>query len=81
MISEKIIVGEGTAYPLEGLLTLPETEKEKGTQHYPDNQYEGQLMQERCCMFELSFHIRKKRRSCDLRSLRSGRDSNSRPPA
>ena len=29
MISEKIIVGEGTAYPLEGLLTLPETKGEK----------------------------------------------------
>ena len=24
MISEKIIIGEGTAYPLNGLLTLPE---------------------------------------------------------
>lgn len=29
MISEKIIVGEGTVYPLEGLLTLPETKGEK----------------------------------------------------
>ena len=26
MISEKIIVGEGTEYPLNGLLTLPEGE-------------------------------------------------------
>ncbi len=29
MISEKILVGEGTPYPLDGLLTLPETKEEK----------------------------------------------------
>ena len=31
MISEKIIVGEGTEYPLNGLLTLPDEAAQSGS--------------------------------------------------
>ena len=69
--------------PFPAFLFLPFRliEHKKGTQHNPNDQYERQLMKEGCRIFEFTFHKRKERRPFDLRSLRSGRDSNSRPPA